>query len=191
MIFNFVKTKISTFNTAPVPGATAFAPEHTFDFLGYEFSVSAIHKGDKWNRLVRLDISKSKVKRMQTRLVLSLRTFAKDNSFSDLTGRMKVLSGNYNIYDRHTGQQRNVGIYFNYSMVDITTSKSLQELDKFWKSLVLSKSGKLPGSLIGKISKSQQNLLLSYSFYRSFSSRTFYYFKPSRLAELTKCWHYA
>ncbi|MDI7774963.1 antiviral reverse transcriptase Drt3a [Asticcacaulis sp. EMRT-3] len=191
--FNYVKTKVLTFDLPVVAAATPFAPEHTFDFLGYQFAVSPPTKkaAGGWARTVRLDISKAKVKKIKSRLVWSLRKHVEDGNFSDYIDRVKVLTGNYNIYDRHTGHRRNVGVYFNYSMIDHITSSSLPELDKFWQSLALSDAGNLPGAVPVTLSQDQKNSLLSRSFQKSFLSRKFYYFKPVRLAELTECWAYA
>ena len=188
---NFKKCKTFTFSTAPLAKASPFAIEHKFDFLGYQFTVSKPRNPKDSSREVRLDISPAKATRFKTRMTLALRQFSKDLDFGDFVARINLLAGNYNVYDRSSGHRRNVGIYFNYNLADFATSEALQDLDRFWKRLVLAKSGKQAAALAGKLSKQQRNTLLSKSFVRAFELKTFFDYRLPEVSRLTRCWAYA
>ena len=164
--------------------------EGSVDFLGYQFNIYCLLESERTiARKVIIDLSENKKKRFQTRVILSALQFRKDGNFKNFYDRIRVLSGNYNIYDMDRNIRRNVGIYYNYRFIKIKESIHLNELDFFLKSLFLSKTGKL-GVIFAKLSQDQRKKLLSLSFLRSFTTGAFSHFKSSHLSDLVRCWAY-
>ncbi len=183
---NYSKTKIYEFKKDDPP-----APQ-TMDYLGYKYVIpkpSFVKKSVA--RTTTLDIANKKVARMKTRIVLSLRKFHKNKNFADLVARIKILTGNYNLYDKNTGITRNVGLYFNYSMIDAQKSEALRELDRFWSTAVAAKNGPLAKFGPSSLTKEQKRQLLRFKFQQAFRSRPFYHFPTAELSRHVRCWTYA
>jgi hypothetical protein len=184
------KTKAIEFNQ-PSTTAANNAVENCVDFLGYRFTVHRIMKGKPLTRQVYADISQNKTTRLKTRIVLSALQFIRDKNFVDLYDRIRVLTGNYNVYDLERKVRRNVGIYYNYRFVDVGHSTALKELDAFLKHLLLATTGKIAGQLNTLLSAKQKRKLLTLSFDRSFRHKeNFYHFQINRLTHLVGCWAY-
>ncbi|MGZ2382844.1 antiviral reverse transcriptase Drt3a [Rhizobium brockwellii] len=187
---NYNKTRIRDFDRPKVNNANTQTLEDTVDFLGYRFSIfGQLRVADRITRRVLVDLSENKTTRFKTRLILSALQFRKDNNFDDLHDRLRILSGNYNVYDLGRKIRRNVGIYYNYRFVDFEHSVHLRELDAFLKALILSSTGKV-GTAFSALSQTQRKILLGLSFQRSFKTAAFHHFKISRLSYLVRCWKY-
>lgn len=163
--------------------------ENCVDFLGYSFS---IYQPTKQNRSIYRkvvpDISPNKVSRIKTRIARSALQYLEDNRYNDLFDRLRMLSGNYNMYDRRKDMRRNVGIYFNYRHVKVAESSALHELDSYLQRFILAKQGRICGRLQHALNKQQKSNILSLSFAKSAGEKTFYHFNSTRLAELVRCW---
>jgi len=185
---NNEKTKVIQFDL-PKTKPARDGVEGNVDFLGYRFAVHRML--DKpVIRKVHADISPNKTTRLKTRISLSALQFIKDGNFVDFFDRLRVLTGNYNVYDLERKIRRNVGIYYNYRFVDEGFSVALMELDDFLKKLLLASSGKIGGQLNAMLSPKQKRQLLTLSFRRSFGSKCFYHFPINRLTHLVGCWAY-
>lgn len=183
---NWKKTRFMSFPAKGGAPNTQLAQE--FEYLGYKFEIRRIENNSK-NRLereVQIDIAASKVKKIKTRIILSFKQFDLDGNFEDLSDRLKLLSGNFTIYDKRKLTKRKSGIFFNYRMVHAEKSKSLPELDKFLRGAILNPNV-LTGAGLGPIQKSK---LLKIQISQGFAKRTFYHFPPNRLAYLMECWAY-
>ena len=167
------------------------APEGDFDFLGYNFSVSKAYQNKDNNiiRSVKIDIAASKVRRIKTRIALSLIRFKSDGNFDMLLARFRLLTSNFTFVDKQTGRRRVSGIYYNYPLVDPSTSKSLLDLDKFVRSAVLSPH--MRNKLRPALTKKDRQRLLRMTFLSGFKKRRFFNFSPKQIAELKDCWEYA
>lgn len=188
---NYGKSHIKDFNSQKVNNANQQTSEGKVDFLGYQFDIfRQLRMPDRsFARKVFIDISANKRKRFQTRVTLSALQFGRDGNFNDLYDRVRVLSGNYNVYDIDRKIRRNVGIFYNYRFIDVDHSDHLLQLDRFIKALFLSSSGRVAGSF-ATLTKQQRQKLLSLSFRRSFSTGEFHHFEISRLSSLVRCWAY-
>lgn len=183
------KTKIIEFNQK-LTNSSNDVVENSVDFLGYRFAVHRMIDKRPFTRKVYADISPSKATRLKTRISLSALQFIRDGNFTDLHDRLRVLTGNYNVYDLERRIRRNVGIYYNYRFVDEVHSVVLKQLDAFLKQFLLASSGKIGGQLNSLLSPSQRRQLLTLSFCRSFRSRNFHHFPIDRLTHLVGCWVY-
>lgn len=179
------KTKIIEFDQPKIKPAIDVVEDYV-DFLGYRFAVHRM-RDKPVTRKVYADISPNKTTRLKTRISLSALQFIKDGKFIDLYDRLRVLTGNYNVYDIERSIRRNVGVYYNYRFVDEGNSFALNELDTFLKKFFLASSGKIGGQLNSLLSPSQKRQLLTLSFRRSFKSRSFHYFPINRLSHLGSC----
>lgn len=188
---NYSKNQIKDLNLPKVNNVAQQTLEESVDFLGYRFDIyGQLRMADRTiARKVLIDLSLNKAKRFKTRIVLSALQFKKDLNFDDLYDRIKILTGNYNIYDLDRKIRRNVGIYYNYRFIDLNHSRHLAELDAFIKAFFLSNTGKMGLSIAG-LSSSQRRSLLRLSFRRSFQMAAFHHFETSRLSDLVRCWAY-
>jgi hypothetical protein len=185
---NSNKTKTIEFGKPKVK-ANADAVEDSLDFLGYRFNVHRMID-QPIKRNVYADISPNKTKRFKTRVILSALQFIKDGIFDDFFDRIRVLTGNYNVYDFDRKLKRNVGIYFNYRFIDGPQSNALTDLDQFLKRFILAKNGRIGSQLSQLLSAPQKQKILQLSFRRSFDTRGFQHFSTNRLVHLVGCWAY-
>jgi hypothetical protein len=185
---NSNKTKTIEFGKPKVK-ANADAVEDSLDFLGYRFNVHRMID-QPIKRNVYADISPNKTKRFKTRVILSALQFIKDGIFDDFFDRIRVLTGNYNVYDFDRKLKRNVGIYFNYRFIDGPQSNALTDLDQFLKRFILAKNGRIGSQLSQLLSARQKQKILQLSFRRSFDTRGFQHFPTNRLVHLVGCWAY-
>ncbi|MEQ9595595.1 MAG: antiviral reverse transcriptase Drt3a [Parvibaculum sp.] len=188
--FNNGKCKTTEFFVRPRKGTRKVEGE--VNFLGYKFSIFEQERKDDRSILRRVDtdMSDKKVRRFKTRMCLSLLQYSNDGNFADLYDRLRLLSGNYNLYDYDKKIRRNVGIYWSYRHLDPGTSSVLKGLDDFLNKLVLAKNGAFSKGGVGTLSDRQKRQILSLSFERSYATKQFHHFSGSRLAELVRCWAY-
>lgn len=188
---NTGKCHVFDFDAAVVKAAPPV--EHSVEFLGYRFNISVRvrNKDNSISRHIAVDMASAKIKRIKTRLVLSLRRFIADNNYPDLFDRFKFLTGNFNIYDYNKRLRRNVGIAWNYRHLTQNPPSGLTDLDNFVRRLLLSKTGHVGADLAGRLSDLQVRSLLTLSFERSFNGMTFYHFSAERMSHLVDPWKYA
>lgn len=164
----------------------------SFDFLGYQISISMKHRNadKKMVRRVDVDIAEKKISRLKSRIILSLLDFINGGSFQNLEDRLKIITGNYHIYDYAKSFRRNVGIYYNYNQISQDYAIGLDNLDAFLRGILLSRRGNICRRLHPALNSSQRRRLLKYTFNTSFKNRTHYHFNFDRLTQLTECWKY-
>lgn len=186
LTFNETKSRIVTI--PGIPDATTPDTE-MFDYLGFEFTICGLsqNKKKRFAREVRIDISKSKVNKQKTRLVRSMLQFQKDKNFQDLRDRIRLITANYSFFDKRDGRMRQVGLRHQYRLIDLP-SKSIDDLDKFRLSLVL--SGKIGKNKRVQLTKWQQDELRRLSFRSGFVNEVCFNFRASRLRRLMRCWKY-
>lgn len=192
LTLNSSKTRSVFFAEAALKKSQNSAVHDQVDFLGYTFKVFQRQKSDvePIARQVHVDISLSKTKKIKTKLVKACMQYCSDGDFQKLQYRVKLLSGNYTIFDHGRGIRRKAGIFFNYSVVDPDNSQSLKELDVFLQKLFLSNKGNLCSQLHVKLSNSQRRAILKHSFLHGFTNRVFYNFSGRQLVDLMRCWTY-
>lgn len=171
------------------------APEDIryIDFLGYKISVSQIvrNEGKKLFRRTFVDISDKKANRIKSRIVKSIIEFDHNENIEEFLDRIRMLSGNYNLFSRQAGKSVNVGLYCNYRLIDVDQSSNLREIDRFYRAWVLGHCGPISARFSAAISEPQRRALLKYSFLKSYKNKSFYHFDADRLTQLKKCWKYA
>jgi hypothetical protein len=194
---NSSKTKIVTEESRVRPAKVGETPilRLSFDYLGYTFSVYDPQQKPKnlkaglHSRAVTVDIAKTKVKKLKTRIIRSFLDFKKNGNFSILLDRVKFLTQNFSVYNSKVGSQKLAGIFHSYPQVTDDAS-SLIELDQFLKHATLSKSGRLFSNTSGMLSSLQKRQLLAHSFVRGHADKSFVHFSAVRISEIQKCWLY-
>lgn len=159
---------------------------YRFDYLGYSFSIENNHSKDK-NRAIKIDIANNKIKKIKTKIIRAFIAFSKDQNFEILIERLLFLSTNFSIYDRNKGRKKLSGIYYNYPELS-ENNESLLELDQYLRTLILSKATFKHLNISSKLSKNQKRKLLSLSFFKSHTNRSFNYFSGQRIKVLKECW---
>ncbi|MGO7634196.1 antiviral reverse transcriptase Drt3a [Rhizobium leguminosarum] len=164
----------------------------SFDFLGYQLSVTTKYRDSdkKMVRRVDVDIAEKKISRLKSRIVLSLLEFINGGSYQDLEDRLRLITGNYHIYDHAQSFRRNVGIYYNYNQISRDKAVGLTRLDAFLRGILLARNGNICTRLYPILVPAQRRRLLKYSFSTSFRNRTHYHFNSDRLTRLIECWKY-
>lgn len=184
---NISKSKIYQFKNAKMRTPTV---EHSFDYLGFQFSVFNTDKARHTSRRVELDIAPSKVRKNKTRIVKSLLRYLGDGNFADLRDRIRVLTCGYQFFDERQQKQRSAGLQHNYGLIE-SNAPALAELDRFFSGIVLCRSGAIGGRLALALTNQQRKELLKYSFVNGFTNRVHFRFSADRLVGLMECWKYA
>ena len=165
----------------PPKGATAV--EQTLEYLGYKFVI----KSDK-NKQVNIGIAESKLKKIKSRVICSLKRFCIDGDYDLLFERIKFLTGNYTINSNRKGLKS--GIFYNYPLIEKHQlgEEDLRQLDIFLARSVLSKSGSLGSKLTGILSNSQRKKLIRLKFETGFKNKKTFKFTPEKIILIRKAW---
>lgn len=189
--FNIKKTKIIEI-TRTEKKKGSHVTEKNLDFLGYRFCIYDLledyAKKVKSQRMVEVDISDEKKNKIKSRIIKAFLDYLKNGKLDLLADRIKFLTGNFSLLDRRNGIKRKSGIYYNYKYLVFEKSKTLKELDIFFRNILLVPKGKFNSKLTNFLSKSQMRNLLKNSFINGFKKRIFHYFSPKRLSEIQQCW---
>lgn len=165
-----------------------------FNYLGYTFKVNNQpipgQSIKSTYRNINIDIAPKKVKRIKTRIVLSLLSYIDSPDNSLLRDRLKILTSNYSIIDRTTGLKRKAGIYYNYNHVNQFSSGALEELDTFLRRSLLSNKGKIYSIVNPIIPMNIRKKLLKLTFSNGFKNKVFFDFNQYRMSEIMRCWKY-
>lgn len=167
--------------------------EGQFDFLGYRFFVSYAYRNNATpKKIVRdtwLDIAPSKVKKVKTRIALSLRDFAKNADFDLLLSRTQLLTSNFHFVEHSNGARRTSGIYYNYPLISSDRSLAIPSLDGFLVSVICSPHQY--NKLRPNVTNQQRQKLLNLRFSDGFQKKRFFAFGPKQLKRMISCWAYA
>lgn len=184
---NFTKSKVFVFGGNRVSTPTA---EHSFDYLGFRFTIYQTNQKRPCFRVVELDIAESKVKKNKTRIVKSFLQYLSDGNFQDLRDRVRILTCGYQFFDERQQKKRSAGLQHTYGLID-SGAPALAELDKFFEGMVLCSSGPIGGRLTLSLGNREKKELLKHSFCRGVANRVHFRFSADRLAHLMECWKYA
>lgn len=189
--FNHNKKSIITVDnrSQETPAPTIGKVNADFSYLGYRFCVIDPLSKPKNGALrkVVINLSKTKVNKIKTRISRSIYSFTKNNDFKLLYDRLFFLTSNRNLLNKKSSIIVPTGIYYNYPLLS-KHSDSLKELDKFLLISTTASNGRLGNIIASKLSSSQRKLLLKLSFEHGFEKRVFKTFSPQRLQEISKIW---
>jgi len=169
------------------------SPNCVVEYLGYRFTVFDPLKQKSTKRSiyrdVHVDIATSKLKRIKTRIARSFLDFSKSRNFQLLHERIKFLTTNFSVQDKNSGRKRLAGIHHSYPQLT-PEAKTLDELDQYLRTAVLSKTGRVFGLSAPHLSNQQKRQLLRYSFRRGHTEQILSHFSGQKISEIQKCWNY-
>ena len=150
--------------------------------MGYQFTTNTI----KNKKTLNISIANKKIKKIKTRITLSLLDFLKNGDFDLLENRIKFLTGNFSVRKNTEGNDLKAGIYYNYS--HITDFDVFYELNLYLRKALYSKSGNFGSRLSAKIDNSQRLILANYSFKHGFFKKVFCPFSAEQMIDIKDCW---
>jgi hypothetical protein len=154
--------------------------ENDFSYLGYRFVFPAV-PASKVNLSVQ--IARSKIDRIKTKIVLSFLAYRKDSNFRLLVKRIKLLTGNYSLYtELSAGKTLCAGIYYNYPL--LSTYCDLDELNSFLRSWIWISRKKSKCNL----SRAQKIELMKFNFRSGYIYRRHERFSKDELKIIQGCW---
>ena len=194
MIFNPKKHQTIDFT-----GTQSSTNKH-FDYLGYRIATSS-PTGSKKPRKVNVCISESKIKRLKTRIILSLIAYRRDKDGELLIDRLRLLSSNFQLDRRGVsawthGKRTRSGIFYNYrrcgqydgSVFTAIPPPSLKALDSFLHNLLKSPRSEFRGVLAAHLNDDQLMRLKRVSFRLGFKSRRLVRMPYGRLTTVKGAW---
>lgn len=174
-----------------------------FEYLGYSFEVDKRQKRQE-PRTVKIGIADKKIRRLKTRVVLSLKDFEKNKDEQLLLDRLRVISSNYKIH-RHgisayrTSKYIKTGIFYNYNKCGILSDgqfsqevpDELKKLDDFLFGLTTGKHSKFKNILKTYMSPLNHQKLRKISFRKGFESRLLVRVPYKRFSQIQGIWRNA
>ena len=196
------------FNTKKSTSSITVASEKFFtkksiEYLGYEFKFEdSINQ--KRPRSVDISIATKKIKKIKTKIILSIKNFAKNHNEQLLLDRIQFISSNYLV--KRKGNEKiqrsrfvKSGIFYNYSLCGIYNGKDhappqfcsptleeLENLDRFYQT-VIGKNSKFR-FITSTISPITIKQLKDISFKKGYEKRMVVKFKEDRIKDIQKVW---
>ncbi|MNN38886.1 reverse transcriptase [compost metagenome] len=123
LALNSEKTSIINLSDRVKATSVSEEPLH-FEYLGYHFFISNPTKkqagkakdGDLF-RTVTVDIAKSKIKKIKTRISRAFISFLKTGDWELLLDRISYLTNNFSVYNAKAGGKKVAGIHHSYPLV--------------------------------------------------------------------------
>ena len=174
--------------------------EKTLEYLGYRLS-TCDGTGGKEPRTIEVTISSAKIKRLQSRIILSLKAFRKDKDGGLLVDRLRMLSSNFQI-NRHgisawlRGKRVRSGVYYNYRRCGTykklvfteAVPGVLADLDNFTHGLLKGRHSEFRKLLAAHLTPVHRSQLSRISFRLGFASRRLIRIPYARLAVVKGAW---
>jgi len=158
-----------------------------FEYLGYRFTFSDIPKYS--NKLV-ISLSKRKINKIKTRIILSFLDFIKDQNFDLLERRIAFLTSNFIVKRNKNYETLNAGIYFNSPHINELGLVELENLNLFLRKTINSKNKSLGTKLNARLTSANRQVLSKYCFKAGFINRKLKKYSPVEINAIKKCWIY-
>lgn len=155
-------------------------------YLGYDFAFQ-LNQPNKASELL-VGIAPKKIKKIKTRIALSLFDYCRTSDFELLKARFRFLTSNFKITDDIGSGNLYAGIHFNYCMIDKGRLTDLHELDNFFQRAVFSIKGSLGKKLNSSLSREQKRELCRFSFARGHTEKIVRAFKPDDFLRIKSAW---
>lgn len=168
---------------------------YSLSYLGYDLKVYDFYDNTDTphqRRLIKVDISQDKIKKIKLRLAQSFANFtattASHTDYMLLKNRIRALTGNYTIRDPMSGIKIKTGIYYNYIHKNNFDDCGLSQLDDFYYKLLFGKSTSLSKRISKIIPLEYRRDLAGYSFTSGFSTQRYHSFEYKVLKKIKECW---
>lgn len=195
----------------PEKQATTFFPDedtsakfHSFPYLGYSFNVSTdVDRKRARPREISVTIADKKLKKLQSRIILSLKAFQLDANPILLRDRLSYLSSNYAVprsgMSSHRRKKRvKSGIYFNYHLCRNSSNPDLprlqdglKQLDGFMKSLLFSPNSEFQAQVAAQCGGHVGQQLKALSFHKGYEVPMIVRFGLPYLHRIKAAWLHA
>ncbi|MEW9275138.1 antiviral reverse transcriptase Drt3a [Gluconobacter oxydans] len=205
MRFNKSKSFLVDLNAGPLGKGQPERPRKEIEYLGYLFSVEDA-SGNSRSRKLSVTIAPKKIKRLKSKIILSLHDYARSYDHKLLFDRLSFISSNYMV--KKTGHTLTSGIdhiksgiFYNYPLCGqykvnsrselIRTTTNLHELkalDGMFRSLVTGRRSEFKPHLRGHAPPGFCERLLSLSFSKGYTEKMLIRVTPSRVAEIKRAW---
>lgn len=155
-------------------------------YLGYEFEFKSLNT----NKPAKLQVgmSSKKIKKIKTRIALSLFDYCKNKNYNLLKSRLTFLASNYNIGKDSKRGKLYSGVYFNNFLIDSTRHSDLVSIDTFLRKAVCGSVKSLGRRLHPLLSVAQRRELMSISLKAGYEKKIVRKFTPERLQEIKRVW---
>lgn len=166
------------------------------DFLGYSYLIhDALTKNNV--RDVSINPSDKKIKKIKSRIIKSLISFAYKKDKELILNRIRFLTGNYYLdneiilskkfeFDSSDQNKLKGGIYYNNK--HINDNIKLYELNSFLRSLLYCKRDNFIGRVVKEIPPSLCREISSYNFAFGFEKKIIHSFTESEIKKICECW---
>ncbi|QWL71609.1 RNA-directed DNA polymerase [Aeromonas hydrophila] len=180
LYFNFKKEKV--IDSPPIDKKAASRTQVNINYLGYKYlATSLIEDGV---RKVEIDIADDKVRKIKTRIALSINDFTRSGNFIALLNRIRFLTTNHMLVQKNNARIINYGIYYNYARIT-EESTALDSLDKFLLNYLIyarHENGNF------KLTRLQEKRILRQSFKQGHARKIKMSFSPLAILEITSIW---
>ena len=152
-----------------------------FEYLGYKIDP---------NNLKAIQIADGKIKKIKTRIILSIKSFLnRDKDFPLLKNRLRFLSGTTKLSMAGRIKPIIVGIRNNYNQCNFNSiDPQLSELDTFYRGIISNSNKKYGKKLKEKISEEQMNILEKLSFKSGYINKITHSFSREYVAKIKRAW---
>lgn len=157
-------------------------------YLGYEFTY--VPAGPKKASDLQVGIASKKIKKIKTRIALSLFDYCKNKNYDLLKNRLRFIASNYRIGQDSGSGNLYAGIHYNHSMIDPTRLADLKSIDGFIRSAVFSKNGSLGKRLSPLLDISQRRELCRFSVFHGHQHKIVRAFEASEFCEIKSIWNH-
>lgn len=205
MHFNKSKSCFVDLSAGPLGKGQPERPRKEIEYLGYLFSIEDA-SGIKRSRRLRVTISPKKIKRLKSKIILSLHDYIRSSDHNLLFDRISFISSNYLV--KKTGHTLTSGIdhiksgiFYNYPLCGdykinnhselIRQADRLHELkaiDGMFRSLVTGKRSEFTSHLRSQTPYDFCARLLGLSFSKGYTEKMLIRVTPSRVAEIKRAW---
>lgn len=152
-------------------------------FLGYEHFLTP-------DQSVKVRISRNRVRKIKTRIVLAFLDYAKNKDMNLLCLRLKFITGNYLIREAPKSDDISHGLMagFFYNNKILSDLEQVKELDKFLLRLIHSKKGSIYRAIGAADMRAACIATRGISFDKGFIQRAIYNIAKTEFSEIKKCW---
>ena len=152
-------------------------------FLGYEHFLDC-------NSSIKIRISRNRIRKIKTRIVLSFLDYAKNNDIPLLCLRLKFISGNYLIREpsQNDGSSQGLMAGFYYNNKTLSDPNQIKELDGFLMKLCRSKRGSIFRAIGAIKMRAACIATQGISFDKGFNQRKVYEIAKTEFSLIKDCW---
>lgn len=135
-------------------------------------------------------ISRNRIRKIKTRIVLSFLDYARNQNIQLLTLRLKFITGNYLIREAPSSDTTSHGLMagFFYNNKILSDLEQIKKLDLFLIKLSHSKRGSIYRAIGSKEMRMARIATRGISFNKGFNQRAIYPIAKTEFSEIKKCW---